>query len=434
MTGTGKAGSRAAATARARRRGALALLLSGVAFPAAAQSTASAAPTSAPRGVGGAASPSRDNITFSIVSRYDSNVARIGDGLTPIVTRAQGDDIRITPSVTLDVARNLGRHQIGLQSSLGYDFYTRNPSLDSERILVNPFVYLDLPVCDLYLSGTARRRRTSLGDIVFLTQPNLDAALDNKETYRRASAQVTCGNTYGLRPGITVEYADGRNSSSLRRIADFSTTRIQPTLSYAGPALGEISLFATRTETDLPNQRSATGGDAGYILRGAGLGYRRAIGSRLTFDGSVSWVELTQRSGTLGSRSGLNGSANLSLVAGPRLQLVAFANRAFNSSLTSSARYELGESYGLTANYAASDRLRLRAGGQVSPRRYFFDPVPTGPFISQQTHSDIFAGASVSLNRRMSLTFDTGYQKRTANVPDFNYENYYAAVGFTFRL
>ena len=50
--------------------------------------------------------------------------------------------------------------------------------------------------------------------------------------------------------------------------------------------------------------------------------------------------------------AGTDPVANLSLVAGPRLQLVAFANRAFNSSLTSSARYELGESYGLTANYA----------------------------------------------------------------------------------
>lgn len=421
---------------RAGRCGAAALLLAGAAMPLLAQSvdplsTSSAAPS--PR-TGGPGVAERGTVTFAVTGRYDSNVARLGDGINPGVIRVEGEDIRITPTVTLDVARNLGRHQIGLQSTLGYDFYTRNPSLNSERISVDPFAYLDLPVCDLYLAGSARRRNSNLGDLVVITPGNLNAAIENQETFRRASAQVTCGDQYGLRPGVLYEYTDGRNSNALRRFANFRSTRIQPSLSYSGPALGEISLYAVRTETDLPNQVNALGEPVGYITKGAGVGYRRAVGSRLTFDGSLSYVDLQPKSSTLDSRSGLNASVSLSVVASPRLQLVAFANRSFTSSLTSNAAYEIGESYGLTANYAASDRLRFRIGGQISPQRYVYDVLPPGPFITRQTQRDIFAGASYSLNRRMSITLDAGYQTREADVADFDYDNFFAAVGLVFRL
>lgn len=415
------------------RHGAMIALLAGAALPVVAHAQQQIGAPSADSPRGGAASAERNAITLGVSARYDSNVARIGDFGVVNPVQAQGEDIRVGPYLSIDFARNVGRHQVGLQSTLGYDFYVRNSQLDSERISVDPYVSLDLPVCDLVVSGSVSRRQSDLGDLIFFGALDPSIATDNRETNKRATGQITCGDTYGLRPTFTAEYREGENSNPLRQFSNFNSTRIQPGVSYAGPALGEISLYAVRTETELPNQIIAPGVNSGYVLRGAGVSYRRSIGTRLTFDGSLSYVDLQPR-GSAQSQEGLNTAVNLTFVAGPRLQLVAFANRAFTSSLNSNASYEINEAYGLTANYAANDRLRLRVGGSISPRSYFYDVTPIGPFITSQTQHDIFAGATYNLNRRMSLTFDTGYQNRRADDFAFDYDNYYAAVGLLFRI
>uniref|UniRef100_UPI003217D86D outer membrane beta-barrel protein n=1 Tax=uncultured Arthrobacter sp. TaxID=114050 RepID=UPI003217D86D len=189
-----------------------------------------------------------------------------------------------------------------------------------------------------------------------------------------------------------------------------------------------------RTETELPNQRLPDGAVSGYTLRGFGVSYGRAIGTRLNFNGSLSQVEITPFGGNLGPRSGLNGSASLTLLASDRLQFVAFANRNFTSTLTSTSTYQLVQGYGLTANYAANDRLRLRLGGQYSPRRFFYAVAPAGPFIGELTQYDIFGGITYNLNRRLRLNLDGGYQRRDADLAIFAYDSVYAAVGISVSL
>lgn len=405
---------------------ALALAPGGAAV---AQSTSG---TPAATSLGGAGGAVRNDVVFSLNARYDSNVPRLND--EAVDTRGfEREDIRISPAVQLDVSRNLGRHQVGLRSYLGYDFYVRNTTLNRERLSVEPFAYVNLPVCDLSLAGLASRHQSDLGELVYVgIDPTLGS--DNTETRKRINGKLICGDTYGLRPTFEVERASGDNSNPLRQIADYRVTRIQPGVGYASPALGEISVYAVKQNTDLPNQRLPNGEMGGYTLRGFGVQYSRNIGTRLNFNGSVSHVELTPYDRTLEGQSGLNASVALTLLASDRLQLTAFANRNFTSTLTSTSTYELAQGYGLTANYAASDRLRLRLGGQVSPRRFFYAVAPTGPFIGEQTQYDIFGGITYNLNRRMRLNLDGGYQRRDADFDNFDYDSVYAAVGISVSL
>lgn len=392
------------------------------------------APSSTPAetsldGAGGAV---RSDLTFSLTARYDSNVPRLN---AEAVNRRnlQREDIRVTPAAQLFVSRNLGRHQVGLRSYLGYDFYVRNTSLNRERLSVEPFTYLNLPVCDLSVSALAARYQSDLGELVYIgIDPTIGA--DNTETRKRVNGKLICGDTYGLRPTFEVERASGDNSNPLRQRADYRTTRIQPGLGYSSPALGEISVYAFKRDTDLPNQLLPDGNISGYTLRGVGVRYSRNIGTRLNFDGNVSHTQVTTYGGGLGKRSGLNGSIALTLLASDQLQFVAFANRNFTSTLTGLSTYALVEGYGLTANYAANDRLRLRLGGRVSPRQFFYSVTPVGPFIGEQTQSDIFSGASYTLNRRMRLNLDAGYQRRDADLDIFDYRSFYAAVGVSVSL
>lgn len=392
------------------------------------------APSSTPTetSLGGAGGAVRSDLTFSLTARYDSNVPRIGD---EAINRRnlEKQDIRVTPAAQLYVSRNLGRHQVGLRSYLGYDFYVRNTSLNRERLSVEPFTYLNLPVCDLSVSALAARYQSDLGELVYVgIDPTI--GVNNTETRKRINGKLICGDTYGLRPTFEVERASGDNSNPLRQRADYRMTRIQSGVGYSSPALGEISVYAFKRETDLPNQLLPNGGLSGYTLRGFGVQYGRNIGTRLNFDGSISYVQVTPYGGGLGERSGLNGNVALTLLASDRLQFVAFANRNFTSTLTGASTYALVEGYGLTANYAANDRLRLRLGGRVAPRRFFYAVTPPGPFIGQQTQYDIFGGVSYNLNRRMRLHLDGGYSRRDADLNIFDYQSFYAAVGVSVSL
>ena len=410
------------------------LALTALAFALAQQASAqqqagSAAPTSA-AGVAGV--PEQQSAIFSLTARYDSNVPRTND-LQPNPRGIERSDIRISPSLQVAYARNVGRQLVGLNADLGYDFYTKNTQLNRERISVAPFVNLDLPVCDVALLGEVSRRQSELGELTYVA---LDpaTAIDNAETRRRIDARLVCGGQYGLRPVFEYDYNRGDNSSFVRQRANFRSTRLQSGLSYSSPSLGDVSIYAFRTETDLPNQVSSTGGPSGFISRGAGLQYGRAIGSRLTVDGSVSYVDLQPRSGALSSQHGLNAGINFRLVATPRLQLMGNASRNFTSSLTSNSTYEIANTYGLSAIYAVNDRLRLRAGARISPRTFFYDVPPLGPFITDQTQTDIFAGATISPNDRLRLNFDAGYQSRSANLPFFNYKGFFVSAGVSVPL
>ena len=407
--------------------------LSPIAFAAlpghaALAQTSSAAPTATSLSLPGSAA--RSDVTLTLNARYDNNVPRLND-LQPNTRNLVRDDVRINPTIQLNVARNLGRHQVALAANLGYDFYARNTLLNSERIEVAPSAYLNLPVCDVALNALAVRRLSELGEIAII---GLDPTLgtDNTETRKQFGASLICGDAYGLKPTLEFQKTSGDNSNPNRAIADYRTTRIQPGVGYSSPTLGEISIYAFRTETDLPNQILPTGQPSGYTQTGYGLSYGRAIGSRLRFSASISQVDVQPLFGA--SRSGVNGSVSMTLLASDRLQITAFANRGFTSTLTSNSTYELSEGYGASASYAVNDRLRFRARASVAPRSFFYVVAPTQTFIETQTQYDISAGASYQLNPRLRVNFDTGAQRRDANPDFFDYQSFFAAIGIALSL
>ena len=401
--------------------------------PLQAQSVGNALPSSpAPRSGGPPAD--RGSINLTLDTRYDSNIARIGDNV-PNTRGLTAEDIRISPAIFIDYAKNIGRHRAGVTANLGYDFYVNNSRLNAERINVQPFVDLDLPVCDLSLSIAASRRRSDLGELTFVTGAELISG-NNLETIKRFNGALTCGERYGLQPTFSYTATNANNSNFLRRTADYRSRQYRPGVAYESPGLGRIGLFAVAQDTDLPFQFDAAGRSTGYHSKGAGVSYSRSSGI-WTFDGSLYFNDLQPFDPLVPSRKGVNGSAQLNIVATPRLQITAAASRDFTSSLTSNATYEVIENYSLRANYAASERLRLRLGGFVQPRSLIYASAPANqiiPLINQQTRKSIYGGASLDLSRRLRLSVDTGYEKLESNSVLFDYDDYYVSVGFAFRI
>ena len=405
-----------------------ALLLAGaaaVAFPD--------APVFAQAANVGAPAPPVSEVTFTATARADSNVPRLNANQQNL--RALDlSDVSVSPAILLNVERNVGRHRVGLQSRLGYRFYARNTQFNSEDISVSPFVNLDLPICDLYVQGSVSRRQSDLGELAYIVTPNPFLATDNKETRRGVTGRLTCGGAYGLRPTFEASYDRGDNSNPLRRFSDYRTTTIRPGLAYATPTLGELGVYAVKQTTDLPNQTGATGRQGGYTLRGGGISYARNVGTRLSLNGRVSFVDLTPRRGGTGSRSGLNYSVDGTLLVNPRWQVMGHAGRDFNSELTGFSTYDISEDYSLTITYVANPRLRFNLGGTISQRDYVFDVPPPVAFIRSQTTHTIFGGTSYELGRDLQLNIDGGYSTRSADLSYFDYDNYFVSIGLRYSL
>ena len=375
----------------------------------------------------------RSSINLTLDNRYESNIARIGDN-TPNVRGLTAEDIRISPAVFIDYAKNIGRHRAGVTANLGYDFYVNNSQLNSERINVQPFVNLDLPVCDVALSVTASRRRSDFGELTFVTGEAISG--NNLETIKQFNGSLTCGERYGLQPTFSYSATNASNSNVRRSLADYRSRQYRPGLTYDSPGLGRIGVFAVRTDTDQPFQFDAAGRSTGYRSTGAGVSYSRALGV-WSIDASVSFNDLQPYDLAVPSRNGVNGNIRFTLVASPRLQLSAFASRDFTSSLTSNATYEVNENYGLNANYAVDDRLRLRLGGFVQPRSLIYGRAQQNlpvPLITQQTRKSIYGGATYNASGRLRVSLDTGYEMLDAEPTIYSYDNYFVAVGFAFEI
>ena len=405
-----------------------ALLLTGAAALA-----MPAAPLSAQDAAVRAPAPPVNELSFSLVTRADSNVPRLNEN-SPNLRNLAFSDVTVSPAILLAVERNLGRHRIGLRSRLGYRFYARNTQLNSEDISVAPFVNLDLPVCDLFVQGDVSRRQSDLGELAYIVSSDPFLANDNRETRQSVTGRVTCGGAYGLRPTFEASYDRGDNSNFLRRFSDYRTTRISPGLSYATPTLGEVSVYAVKQTTDLPNQIDAFGREGGYTLRSGGVSYTRNIGTRLNLSGRVSFVDITPKRGGNGSQSGLNYGVDATVLVNPRWQLVAHAGRDFNSQLSGFSTYQVSEDYSARINYVANPKLRFNLGGAISTRQYIFDVPPPVAFINRQTTHSIFGGASYEVGRNLQLNVDGGYLTRSADLPFFDYDDYFVSIGLRYSL
>ena len=73
------------------------------------------------------------DVKFDVTAEFNSNVAR-SDAARAAARDLSRSDQRITPGLSVDLARNLGQTRLWLNGSAGYDFYRRNSQLNRERI------------------------------------------------------------------------------------------------------------------------------------------------------------------------------------------------------------------------------------------------------------------------------------------------------------
>ena len=370
-------------------------------------------------------------LRFDLSTIYEDNIARsstvlAGDrGLEP-------EDVVISPTVTLNIVRQVGTVELGVSGSIGYRFYSKNDELNRESIALNARARAQLGPCRIDPTVGFRRGQSDLGDIVFLPTPG-EESTRNIETTQTYGIDVGCGRNPGLQPFIGVKYERADNSNPLRERAEFDAITYRGGLRYVSDAVGEISLFGSRRNVDLAP--FVAGGEApSYRDDRVNLELRRDIGTRITTTAVVGYSNLTSDSALVDEFSGLVWDIELSALIGPDFRISGGTGREVGNSLASDATFVVSKPHRVRLEYAFGDRVRLSAGVGLTERSFGYATVP-GPLVITDERRQIYEGAlAFDIGQRFQLRVFGGHERRNANGDIFDFTANYIGASIGLRL
>lgn len=371
-------------------------------------------------------------ISFNLSGVYEGNVARASDQIAQLRGLEQEDFI-LSPSVSIDIVRMIGTSQLELRGQLGYSFYSKNSELDRERIGLIARAEVPLGPCSVGPEVGLQRRQTDLRDIAFL--PGVGANLvTNTETVQTYGMSLACGRDPGLRPFAGIEYEDADNSAALRERSEYKATTYRAGLRYSSAALGEVSLFGSRRDTDLPVAAFGAGGEPGHRFDEVGIEFKRDIGSRVEATASLSYGRLKSDNIFIDQFKGLVWDVSLTALVGANLRVTAGTGREVGSSLASDAGFVVSTPHRVRLEYAFSDRARFDLSGTINKRRYGYDANANPLAITNETQRRIEGGLTYDLGRRFNVRLSGGHEKRSANGTLFDYSASFAGASIGLRF
>ncbi len=373
----------------------------------------------------------RTDISVDLGARYDSNVARSNEALAAL-RGLERSDVVFTPSVSVDIARPFGTNWFTVSGTAGYNVHVHNSQLDRERLQLDTALNVGVGPCRVAPHAYIRRAQSDLADYVVTADPTL--SVRNIETAFGAGADLTCGREEGLQPIAGFNYRRGTNSNPLRSRSEYEEWSYNGGIQYSSRAIGTISAFISQRDIDLIGQPLLIGGYNGYRITEYGVRYRRDLGTRLKFAGSLGRSELTGRIPGLGKSSSVTWDAQVTALVSERLQLTGSMGRSISNSLASDSAYVVSRPYVLRLNYAASDRLRFDAGISVIERDYHYATIPLVTYIDHETRTIADAGVTLRSGQRLHMRLGGGYERRDANGSLFDYSSTFvtASVGLRF--
>lgn len=393
----------------AKRALAFAVLIgsSTLAFPAAAQVT---------RNLHG-------SLGLGVVT--DSNVARASDTVAALRGIEQRDTI-LTPSASIDWTQPVGRNSVFLRGNVGYQIYEKNTELNDDVVDLQGGVGTRIGPCQGTLLGSFSRRQRDVQDLGIL-DPRV------QQDTRGIQLDETCGlsSSFGVQVGVGQTW--GESNGAIDDI-DYETKRVTAGLVFRRSALGEVSIFYSRSETDYTNALLPAAA-SGYTQDSIGLRYTRKVGARITGTVAVSQSNVEAKSAVPGVSSDFSGvsyTAELKYQPSSRLELNLRLNREVNPSVQAGRLYGIYEAIEANASYQIGSRLTYSLG--VSRRDneakgVLIAPVPT----LTESRSDAWrTGLRFQQSERLSFVLDASHTKYDANDPVFDYSA--TRIGLTTSL
>ncbi|MGE4411564.1 MAG: outer membrane beta-barrel protein [Sphingobium sp.] len=374
----------------------------------------------------------RLDISADIYTQYDSNLARTNKDNASL-RGLHRSDVTVTPSINADILYPVGRHQFSLSGGIGYDIHARNSQLDRERIGLDGGALLAISRCSANITAGITRRQSDLGEIGALGGNEI-RSVKNTETVFTSNADVSCGNSFGLRPFVTAGYQTAQNSNILRQRTDRHMLSYGGGIGYVHPTIGNMRLFINRSETRYDNQIIPGIGKNGYDMTSYGASFERMIGSRLTGSVFLSWTDLSSRLPGASDFSGFNWGVDLTGKINERLVVHGGLSRNIASTLAVDSNYHVDTMYQFDTSYALTSRLTAKAGITHAPRRFYGSNADFGPLLSRDKQTMIFANLTFARSDRLRFILDYAHDIRNANGDFYDYTNDHVGLRVSLTL
>jgi hypothetical protein len=364
---------------------------------------------------------------------YDSNVL----GSRPSTAAQRGlekDDIIIRPRVEGIIGLPAGPFQLSLSGLVGYDFYTKNSELDSERIDLQASASGHVAACGGAVNGGYSRAQSDLRDLSIEPGDPTTSSI-NIQTVSRISGNFYCGAAVGLRAVGSVEYRMSRNSNDRRRGSDVNNFSYSGGVMYSSPAFGEVTVFVSKSKFDYIDRDPllfVSIPDVNVLSGGVRLD--RRLGARLQVNGQVTYTEV-KVAGRGKQFEGLNWDIAASLRATDSLQISVSTARQIDASTGFRSNYVQASIYSAAIDYAVTQRIRLSLSAQRQERDFDNDLVAPGiGVIDHDKFTRLSGRLSFDRSERLGFSLFTTYEKRTADLDLYDYSGLTAGAGIRIRL
>lgn len=345
---------------------------------------------------------------------HDTNVSRTSETLA--TTRGiDPSDTILTPSAVVDFQIPVGRNSAFLRGSAGYSFYDKNDQLDRERLDGTGGVNVSLGPCFTTASGAYSRGVNKLED------PVLVDLAENIQESKTLSLDVKCARETGIGAvvGVSKNWTD--SDLALLNESDYERTTMMAGIAYTRPALGSLTVFVSKQETDYVNRLT----DDGFDLTAVGLTYTRRLGARIEGEITAAYTTADERNGLVagGGRNDLETttySASVSYRASSRLKMQALVDRSVMPSTGVGQSYDVAEGYRFNADYQIGSRITVGVGAGRVNRESEGASLPLLALTTSEM-TTYYGTIRYRQSERISLVLNAGRDERTTNAPQFDY-------------
>ncbi|WP_165799581.1 outer membrane beta-barrel protein [Sphingomonas oleivorans] len=367
----------------------------------------------------------RTGAWVSVATLYDDNLLR-GNDLRPVPNQG---DVRITPSLNVNIKRSFGRHDVYLKGSAGYDFYGRNDRLEGERIGLTGSGRIALGArCLADLSATADFHQTDVADLGVIER--------NRSRGRIFEGAFSCPKPAGLYPLLTASRTLVDNSSDLRKPFDLRSYVVGAALVYARPSLGNLMLFYSYGAIERPNAAVSLGGlkDETRIHR-AGLRFERDVAARLRGNIGLSAIFTDPRLPTTPSFSGLGWQSEIIWSPSPATSLTTRFARDVRGESSFGVSFIVDTKASLIASRKLSARTTIEARAAFARRSLRGETQREGlPLRVSDRTTELAVSLDYALTDAFHCEVELGHSRRTSATDFYDYRSTRAGIRLGYRF
>ena len=405
------------------------LLLVSAAIVPAFQCTAQAQNSTAPRPLlgtvpistpGQTGNRERISIEPAVSVTYDSNILR----RNPDVVTGPTDNTRTTPALNLGYNRQVGRTQLRIGGSLGYDLNSRFSYLNRARIAAQAGV--TWPVgsqCPLSLSYNYQQFQYDLSDT-----EEIAASVQRLQQF---AANISCSRP-GITPNLGGTYRTSRNSGF--DLGDSNYVEAHAGVRFSVPSIGALTLNGQLAQITRPNIENITGVEDSTNIKRFYLALDRSVAPRFRISGTFGIVHAVPTNSTVPDFTGPSYSAEIGYSFTPRVRLTINGSGDVQESTGVAATYVVRREVRAGLDVDVFNRTTVGISGSHVERRFERSDILPEERISSDQAQRVSLSISREIGRRLRLGLTGSILTRDADVDYYDFDSTSVSVSLSSRF